>query len=136
MPHSGEILPDVFTRGEQFSTRLALAPRNRPLLPTYAAVLTEPGVGAGDVEGYHIAVAPPPAYGNTRGSTLILAEFISSELREQSGLAREARGERSSLTTVASVESSKTSNRSRPVSYMTGFRVGHKPPPPPPPSFS
>ncbi|KAF9649902.1 hypothetical protein BDM02DRAFT_3185856 [Thelephora ganbajun] len=119
MLHPGEILPDVFNRGEQISIRLALAPWNRPPLPTYAAVLMESGVGTGDVEDNRIAVAPPPAYGNTRGSTLILAGFISSELREQSRPTREARGERSSLATVASVESNKTSNKSRPVSYMT-----------------
>ncbi|KAF9641809.1 hypothetical protein BDM02DRAFT_3078731, partial [Thelephora ganbajun] len=116
MLHPGEILPDVFNRGEQFSTRLALAPWNRPPLPTVIRCCIG---GTGDVEDNHITVAPPPAYGNTRGSTLILAGFISSELREQSGLAREAQGERSSLATVASVESNKTSNKNRPVSYMT-----------------
>lgn len=79
----------------------------------------ESGVGTGDVEDNHIAVAPPPAYGHTRGSTLLLAGFISSELQEQSRRAREARGERSSLATVASIESNKTSNKSRPMSYVT-----------------
>ncbi|KAF9649900.1 hypothetical protein BDM02DRAFT_1695437 [Thelephora ganbajun] len=34
MLHPGEILPDVFNRGEQISIRLALAPWNRPPLPT------------------------------------------------------------------------------------------------------
>lgn len=144
MLHPGEIVPDLFNRGEQISTRLALAPWNRPPLPTvslaplailnlemsmmisdhpylsqYAAVLMESGVGTGDVEDNHIAVAPPPAYGHTRGSTLILAGFISSELQEQSRRAREARGERSSQTTVASVESNKTSVTGRPQSYVT-----------------
>lgn len=85
----------------------------------YAAVLMESGVGTGDVEDNWIAVAPPPAYGNTRDSTLILAGTIDFELQEQSRLAREARGERSSLTTVASVESNKTSINSRPMSYVT-----------------
>jgi len=79
----------------------------------------ESGVGTGDVEDNRIAVSPPPAYGNTRGSTLILAGFISTELQEQSQHAREARGERSSLATVASIESNKTSNKSRPASYVT-----------------
>ena len=83
----------------------------------YAAVLMESGVGTGDVEDNRIAVAPPPAYGYTRGSTLILSGFISDELQEQSRLAREARGERSSLAT--SVESNKTPTISRPVSYVT-----------------
>lgn len=79
----------------------------------------ESGIGTGDVEDNQIAVVPPPAYGNTRGSTLLLAGFISSELQEQSRLAREARGERSSQTTVASVKSNETPTGSRPLSYVT-----------------
>lgn len=85
----------------------------------YAAVLMESGVGTGDVEDNQIAVAPPPAYGNTRGSTLILSAFISDDFQVPSRLAHEARGERTSLATVASVESNKTSNKSRPMSYIT-----------------
>lgn len=119
MLHPGEVLPDMFNRGEQVSTRLALAPWNRPPLPTYAAVLMESGVGTGDVEDNHIAIVPPPAYGNTRGSTLLLAGFISTEFQQQARLAREARGERSSMTTVASTESNKSSDKSRPMSYVT-----------------
>ena len=34
MLHPDEILPDIFNRGEQVSSRLALAPWNRPPLPT------------------------------------------------------------------------------------------------------
>ena len=34
MLHPGEIVPDLFNRGEQVSVRLALAPWNRPSLPT------------------------------------------------------------------------------------------------------
>lgn len=34
MLHPGQVLPDLFNRGEQVSTRLALAPWNRPPLPT------------------------------------------------------------------------------------------------------
>ena len=142
MLHPGEVPSGLFNRGDQISTRLALAPWNRPSLPTvrrvlrlpviltsetlmksvcpylqYAAVLMESGVGTGDVEDNRIAVAPPPAYGYTRGSTLLLAGFISAELQEQSRLAREARGERSSLAT--SVESNKTPTISRPTSYVT-----------------
>jgi len=119
MLHPGEALPDLFNRGERVSTRLALAPWNRPPLPTYAAVLMESGAGTGDVEDNRIAVPPPPAYGNTRGSTLLLAGFVNSQLQEQSRLAREARGERVSQATVASTESQKTSVKSRPASYMT-----------------
>lgn len=79
----------------------------------------ESGVGTGDVEDNRIAVAPPPAYGNTRGSTLILAGFISDELQEQARIARETRGVRASLVTVASTESNKSSDKSRPASYRT-----------------
>lgn len=39
MLHPGEPLPDLFDRGEQISTRLALAPWNRPPLPTVNPVL-------------------------------------------------------------------------------------------------
>ena len=85
----------------------------------YAAVLIESGVGTGDVEDNHIAIVPPPAYGNTRGSTLLLAGFVSAEFQQQARLAREARGERSSMTTVASAESNKSSDKSRPMSYVT-----------------
>ncbi|CAE6449709.1 hypothetical protein ACGC1H_005593 [Rhizoctonia solani] len=53
----------------------ALGPWNRPPLPTYATAL---GVrGTGDVEDNVIAAPPPPEYGNTRGSTLILASQFS-----------------------------------------------------------
>jgi len=78
----------------------------------------ESGVGTGDVEDNQIAVTPPPAYGYTRDSTLLLAGFINSELQEQSRLAREAREERSSLATIASIDSNK-SVKSRPTSYVT-----------------
>ncbi|CUA68833.1 hypothetical protein RSOLAG22IIIB_03698 [Rhizoctonia solani] len=54
---------------------MGLSPWNRPPLPTYAAAL---GVrGTGDVEDNVIAAPPPPEYGNTRGSTLILASHFS-----------------------------------------------------------
>ena len=79
----------------------------------------ESGVGTGDVEDNRIAVAPPPAYGNTRGSTLLLAGFISAEFQEQARLARQIRGDRSSVATVASTESDKSSDKSRPMSYRT-----------------
>ncbi|KAG8707158.1 hypothetical protein FRC09_001987 [Ceratobasidium sp. 395] len=57
---------------------MALAPWNRPPLPTYAAAL---GVrGTGDVEDNIIAVPPPPEYGNVRGSTLLLSAHLPSHL--------------------------------------------------------
>lgn len=37
MLHPGEIVPDLFNRGERVSTRLALAPWNRPPLPTVSS---------------------------------------------------------------------------------------------------
>jgi hypothetical protein len=42
MLHPGEAIPDLFNRGEQVSTRLALAPWNRPPLPTVSLVLRFP----------------------------------------------------------------------------------------------
>ena len=39
MLHPGEVIPDLFNRGEQVSTRLALAPWNRPPLPTVSLTL-------------------------------------------------------------------------------------------------
>ncbi|KAG8947023.1 hypothetical protein FRC04_011203 [Tulasnella sp. 424] len=49
------------------------APWNRPPLPTYMAAMDTRGTG--DVEDEIIAAPPPPAYGNTRGSTLLLTGF-------------------------------------------------------------
>jgi len=66
----GEILPRH--RTPRSSMILALAPWNRPPLPTYAVALSESGVGTGDVEDHAIPYLPPPAYGNTRESTLVL----------------------------------------------------------------
>lgn len=79
----------------------------------------ESGAGTGDVEDNRIAVPPPPAYGHTRGSTLLLAGFIGPELREQSRREREARGERISQATIASVQSAQSSVKSLPRSYIT-----------------
>ena len=62
---------------------IAFAPWNRPPLPTYAAAIAQSGVGTGDVEDNIIAIPPPPAYGNTRGSTLLLQGFLSDALRAQ-----------------------------------------------------
>jgi len=81
--HPGEVLPRHRNNIPQSSTNLAFAPWNRPPLPTYAAALAQSGVGTGDVEDHLIAVSPPPAYGNTRGSTLILSGFLRNSLRAQ-----------------------------------------------------
>jgi len=58
---------------------MGLAPWNRPSLPTYAATLA--GRGTGDVEDHIIAQPPPPAYGNTRDSTLLLSNLLRNSLR-------------------------------------------------------
>lgn len=99
--HPGEVLPTSFRRTER-SVPIGIAPWHRPPLPTYAAALAQSGVGTGDVEDNIIAMAPPPAYGNTRGSTLLLANVINDTMR--------AHGRRESLSTVP---------ESRPMSYMS-----------------
>lgn len=62
------------------SAAMGIAPWNRPPLPTYAAALAENGRGTGDVEDGLISIPPPPAYGNTRGSTLLLSGFLRDSL--------------------------------------------------------
>jgi len=81
--HPGEILPSVRIRGRLPAPIIAFAPWNRPPLPTYAAALAQSGVGTGDVEDHLIAAPPPPAYGNTRGSRLLLQGHIRDSLRAQ-----------------------------------------------------
>lgn len=82
--HPGEVLPRHRTVDSPAPrTAIAFAPWNRPPLPTYAATLAQSGVGTGDVEDHLIAAAPPPAYGNTRGSTLLLAGYLRESLRAQ-----------------------------------------------------
>ncbi|KAI0248602.1 hypothetical protein BJV78DRAFT_1284687 [Lactifluus subvellereus] len=83
--HPGEMLPTSRGRGYPAANNSAMpmAPWSRPSLPTYAAALVAGGVGTGDVEDAEIAQPPPPAYGKTRGSTLLLAGFLSDNLRMQ-----------------------------------------------------
>lgn len=78
--HPGEILPS-FRRGTSSEPSIGFSPWHRPPLPTYAAALAQSGVGTGDVEDHLIAAPPPPAYGNTRGSTLLLAGFLQNSPR-------------------------------------------------------
>jgi len=79
--HPGETLRTSLRRGHSFAdATIPAAPWNRPPLPTYAAALAASGVGTGDVEDPEIAPAPPPAYGKTRGSTLLLAGFLRDSL--------------------------------------------------------
>lgn len=101
--HPGEMLP-TSRRLSSTSTSMGMAPWHRPPLPTYAAALAASGHGTGDVEDNMIAAPPPPAYGNTRGSTLILTGFLRESLRAQRPR---------STSSQASVKSS------RPVSYTS-----------------
>jgi hypothetical protein len=81
--HPGEMLPLSLQRGSGTNPAMSIAPWSRPPLPTYAAALAASGVGTGDVEDAEIAQPPPPAYGKTRGSTLVLAGYLRDSLRVQ-----------------------------------------------------
>jgi len=104
--HPGEIPPPSLQRGRSV-TSMPVAPWSRPPLPTYAAALMSSGVGTGDVEDVEIAQPPPPAYGKTRGSRLILAGFLRDSLRAQ---AREYEGDRGSVASRRS---------DRPISFVS-----------------
>ncbi|KAH7337058.1 hypothetical protein B0J17DRAFT_718956 [Rhizoctonia solani] len=85
--------PDEMATVTDVNGVMGLSPWNRPPLPTYAAAL---GVrGTGDVEDNIIAAPPPPEYGNTRGSTLLLvSDFsLSRQSRPNSATQREDRQE-------------------------------------------
>jgi len=62
---------------------MGIAPWHRPPLPTYAATLAQSGLGTGDVEDNIIAVPPPPAYGYSRGTRLLLQGDLRDSLRAQ-----------------------------------------------------
>jgi len=79
--HPGAVLPSHGRSLSSGSPAMGFAPWNRQPLPTYAAALAQSGHGTGDVEDNAIAIPPPPAYGNTRGSTLLLAGFLRNSLR-------------------------------------------------------
>lgn len=71
-PHPDEV--SSHRRSPSFRESIILsAPWNRPPLPTYAAAMALSGARTGDVEDNMIAMLPPPAYGNNRGSTLLLS---------------------------------------------------------------
>lgn len=91
---------------------ISIAPWNRPPLPTYAAALAQSGVGTGDVEDNIIAQPPPPAYGHTRGSQLLLSGFMRDSLRAEYR-ARVANAGSRPGSAAGSVRSS------RPVSYVS-----------------
>lgn len=105
--HPGEMLPTSLQRSHTANASMPVAPWHRPPLPTYAAALASSGVGTGDVEDIEIAQPPPPAYGQTRGSTLVLAGFLRNSLRAQ---AREY--EQSRASTVSGRDD-------RPISFVS-----------------
>ena len=114
--HPGEILPRSRARvSEEREMAIGFAPWNRPPLPTYAAALAQSGVGTGDVEDNIIAIPPPPAYGNTRGSTLLLRGFLGDPLRAQRS---RSNGSMRSWVSVGN-ERSRGDEQDRPKSYMS-----------------
>jgi len=115
---------------------MGIAPWNRPPLPTYAAALAETGVGTGDVEDNLIAIPPPPAYGNTRGSVLLLSGHLRESLlrniarisqqTRQGGSSRpnsHNRGETNGRTSIPTPRELEEGTRSRPLSYDASEEV-------------
>jgi len=109
------------TRGGA-SAAMGIAPWNRPPLPTYAAALAESGRGTGDVEDNLIAIPPPPAYGQTRGSVLLLSGFLRDSLvlniRRSSQRSSTSHSSRS-----ASPREMEEGRGSRPISYDASEEV-------------
>jgi len=81
--HPSEILPTSRNTGRRANRNIGFTPWNRPPLPTYAAALAQSGAGTGDIDDHLIAIPPPPAYGNTRGSTMLLTGHLRDSLRVQ-----------------------------------------------------
>lgn len=112
--HPGEILPSARRRA-MGDPSMGFAPWHRPPLPTYAAALAQSGVGTGDVEDHIIAVAPPPAYGNTRGSTFLLSGFLRNSLRAQRPVSAQTQASQNNI----GGELAMAERPERPVSYVT-----------------
>ncbi|KAJ7475955.1 hypothetical protein FB451DRAFT_1034012 [Mycena latifolia] len=110
--HPGEILPSARRRA-MGDPPMGLSPWNRPPLPTYAAALAQSGVGTGDVEDHLIAAPPPPAYGNTRGSTFLLSGFLRDSLRAQRPVSAQTQASQNTL------QPSMSERNERPLSYVT-----------------
>ncbi|KAJ7903420.1 hypothetical protein B0H14DRAFT_2664838 [Mycena olivaceomarginata] len=110
--HPGEILPSARRRA-MVDTSLGFSPWSRPPLPTYAAALAQSGVGTGDVEDHLIAAPPPPAYGNTRGSTFLLSGFLRESLRAQRPVSAQTTASQNNLDTPMS------EHNGRPISYRS-----------------
>ncbi|KAI0086989.1 hypothetical protein BDY19DRAFT_986325 [Irpex rosettiformis] len=115
----GPGLPMHNSNGERRNSTVGIgfAPWNRPPLPTYAAALAQSGVGTGDVEDNVIAVPPPPEYGNTRGSTLLLSGMLTDTMRDQRAQARAQAIARANASETGSVRGSWMSER--PISYAS-----------------
>jgi len=98
---------------------MGFAPWSRPSLPTYAATLAEVGVRTGDVEDNLIAIPPPPAYGNTRGSVLLLSSFLRDSLVRNMNRSSHRSSQRSTTgqAQVASPREMEEGRGSRPISY-------------------
>jgi len=115
----------MFKHGMSLDARraaaLGIAPWNRPPLPTYAAALAESGHGTGDVEDNLIAIVPPPAYGHTRGSVLLLSSMLPSSLLRSLSRTSE-RSERSARPHSREAEMEE-GRRSRPLSYGASEEV-------------
>ncbi|KAH8825437.1 hypothetical protein DL96DRAFT_1467725 [Flagelloscypha sp. PMI_526] len=96
--HPGQILPSArYTNMTGVDPVVAWSPWNRPPLPSYAAALAQSGAGTGDVEDHIIAQPPPPAYGNTRGSTMLLQGYLRESLRLQRPPSAHSQNSRMSL---------------------------------------
>jgi len=108
------------SRDARRAATLGIAPWHRPPLPTYAAALAESGRGTGDVEDNLIAIVPPPAYGNTRGSMLLLSSVLSSNLVRS--LSRASQNSARPRSPEAEMEEGRRGG-SRPVSYGTSEEV-------------
>jgi len=114
--------PDA-RRDARRAATLGIAPWNRPPLPTYAAALAESGHGTGDVEDNLIAIVPPPAYGNTRGSVLLLASMLPSNLVRSLSRASQ-RSQRSTRSRGGQEAEMEEGRRGRPLSYGASEEVG------------
>jgi hypothetical protein len=110
--HPGEILPSSRQRA-MGDPSMGFSPWNRPPLPTYAAALAQSGAGTGDVEDHLIAAPPPPAYGNTRGSTFLLSGFLRESLRAQRPVSAQSQAGQNTLQPVM------VERDERPLSYVT-----------------
>ncbi|KAJ7801362.1 hypothetical protein B0H14DRAFT_3155580 [Mycena olivaceomarginata] len=111
--HPGEILPSTRRRA-MMDTSLGFSPWNRPPLPTYARRFGPEQRRHRRCRRLPYRCAPPPAYGNTRGSTFLLSGFLHESLRAQKPVF--------STQTTASQNTSNTPMREhsgRPISYRS-----------------